>query len=148
MNTSVGFVAVLLAAASFGFWGCESTDPETTPGEDASVDAPVTPEDGSVGPETSVLKCTQVDAPTSCPNPPVRFEDVRTIFGQRCSQPCHFGALNGPWPLVDYEHIASWQLEIRAALLSCTMPPLDGGVGITADEKLAILNWVLCGAQE
>ncbi len=146
--TRLSLAAVALAAAALAFWGCDSTDsggdpPGTGGGAgDSAVDPPA---DGSVDHEGGAT-CVNVAAPTSCPDPPVVFDDVRRIIGQRCSTPCHNGApANGSqWPLMTYEDMEHWENEIRAALLSCTMPPLDAGVGITADEKLAILTWLKC----
>jgi hypothetical protein len=140
--------AALISAAVLGFWGCDSTEAadDDAPasdagGADGSVDPP---EDGSVE-ETSSIACVNVPAPTSCPEPPVRFGDISGIIGQRCATPCHNGTPNGPWALFDYGHVKDWSDLIRAALLSCTMPPLDGGVAITAEEKTAILTWLRCG---
>ncbi|HEY6556120.1 MAG TPA: hypothetical protein VI072_02565 [Polyangiaceae bacterium] len=140
--------AALLAAIVSGFWGCDSTEPgEDTP-RDAGTDSSITPGDADVDQESPLLPCVNVPAPTSCPDPPVRYDDVRGIFGQRCTTPCHNGTPNGPWPFLTYDDAAHWENEIRATLLSCVMPPLDGGVGITADDKLKILTWLRCGVPE
>ena len=92
--------------------------------------------------------CESLEAPTACPDPAPTFADVAPIFGERCVTPCHSGTPNGPWPLSRYEHIFDWQEDIRSHLLDCTMPPLDGGVAITTEERLAILNWIRCGLPE
>jgi hypothetical protein len=92
--------------------------------------------------------CESLEAPTACPDPAPTFADVAPIFGERCVTPCHSGTPNGPWPLSRYEHIFDWHEDIRSHLLDCTMPPLDGGVAITTEERLAILNWIRCGLPE
>ncbi|HVY38604.1 MAG TPA: hypothetical protein VHM31_11735 [Polyangia bacterium] len=89
-----------------------------------------------------------VTAPTSCPDPAPRYADVAPIISQRCAMPCHSGVPNGPWPLTDYEHVADWADTVRADLLDCSMPPADGGVPITADDRTAVLTWIRCGAPE
>ena len=89
--------------------------------------------------------CDPIEAPTACPDPPPTFANVAPIFGERCITPCHSGTPNGPWPLTRYEHVYDWQDDIRSRLLDCTMPPIDGGVPITTDERLAILTWIRCG---
>ncbi|APR81745.1 Hypothetical protein A7982_07094 [Minicystis rosea] len=85
-----------------------------------------------------------VTAPTSCPDPAPTYADVMPILTLKC-QPCHSGVPNGPWPLTDYDHVADWQNEIRTELLACSMPPLDGGVTITDEERMLLLTWVRCG---
>lgn len=89
-----------------------------------------------------------VMAPTECPAPAPRYRDVATIVEQRCATPCHSGVPDGPWPLIDYEHVADWADVVRASLLDCSMPPADGGVSITTNERLTILAWIRCGFPE
>ena len=91
------------------------------------------------------LSCT-VTAPTSCPAPAPHYADVEPISQQRCAGPCHSGIdPAGPWPLTDYEHVADWADVVRANLLDCSMPPADGGVTLSAEDRLAILIWLRCG---
>lgn len=94
----------------------------------------------------SVPVCT-VQAPTACPDPPLRFTDVAPTIMGRCV-PCHYGAADGPWPLVTYANVADWQDVVRATLVDCSMPPLDAGVSMTEAERVAVLTWILCGAPE
>ena len=107
------------------------------PSGDASQDA------GHDGAPSYV--CEPVTPPTECPSPAPTFADVAPIIGERCSGPCHSGTPNGPWPLATYQHVADWQDDIRSRLLTCGMPPLDGGVPITTAERIAILTWIRCG---
>ena len=89
------------------------------------------------------LVCT-VQAPTVCPDPAPHWADVAPIFQNRCVE-CHNGMVGGPWPLMQYQHVADWQDLVRAHVLSCTMPPPDAGVPMTDEERTAILTWILCG---
>jgi hypothetical protein len=88
-----------------------------------------------------------VAPPTVCPDPPLRYGDVSEIFGRRCVS-CHYGAVNGPWPLLTYSHAADWYDIIRSQMIDCTMPPLDSGFTMTTDERIQILTWILCGFME
>jgi uncharacterized membrane protein len=89
------------------------------------------------------LVCT-VQAPTVCPDPAPHWADVAPIFESRCVE-CHNGMIGGPWPLMQYQHVADWQDLVRAHVLSCTMPPPDAGRPMTDEERTAILTWILCG---
>ena len=87
-------------------------------------------------------------APTECPDPPPHYPDVAPIFAARCAE-CHYGAVDGPWPLLDYDHVASWQDTIRDDMLDCSMPPPDLTTAeMPDDERLAILTWIRCGFLE
>ena len=87
--------------------------------------------------------CTIV-APTACPDPAPSYADVEPTFRERCVV-CHMGAADGPWPLTNYGHVASWGPEIRAMLLTCSMPPPEERMPLPNDENLAILTWIRCG---
>lgn len=104
-------------------------------------------EKGPQTPEDAGLAACTVEAPTACPDPPPRYPDVAPIFQARCA-PCHYGAPGGPWPLLQYTHIADWYDTVRAFVLDCSMPPPDGGVSMTNAEREAILTWILCGLPE
>jgi hypothetical protein len=143
MNASARFAAALALLAV----SCNTESDPVAPvhdGGNVQHDAPVADTDAGADAPVS-FNCVAVEAPTACPDPPPRFADVAPIFGSRCVTPCHNGAPNGPWPLVRYEHISDWQDDVRAHLLGCTMPPLDAGIPITAEEKTLILTWILCG---
>jgi len=130
-------VVIFLFAAA-----CSAT-PRETPGPNDSDAAAIT--DGShaaIG--DGHVECF-VTAPTSCPEPPVRYVDVAPVFQQHCVTSCHSGIADGPWPLTDYEHAADWWDIIRATMLNCSMPPIDAGSTITLEERLAILTWLRCG---
>jgi hypothetical protein len=87
--------------------------------------------------------CT-VEAPTTCPDPAPTYADVEPIFRQRCVI-CHMGSANGPWPLTNYGHMSSWRDEIRAMLLTCSMPPPEERTPLPNAENELILQWIRCG---
>jgi len=97
------------------------------------------------GADTTVL--CEVQAPTTCPDPPVRYGDVSAIFSRRCAS-CHYGAVNGPWPLLTYSHAADWYDVIRSYMLDCLMPPPGSGVTMPVEERIALLTWIFCGVPE
>lgn len=81
---------------------------------------------------------------TKCPTPEPTFADVEPIFRRVCRD-CH-ALPGGPWPLESYSDIADWQDVIRDDLLTCTMPPADGGVTLADEDRQLILTWIRCGA--
>jgi hypothetical protein len=104
------------------------------------------------GGDTGSLACP-AEAPTECPTPAVTFGTVEKIFEQRCGSICHNGTTKDPngaliWALSDYDHIASWQDDIRDDMHACLMPPADAGVPITIEERRSILEWIRCGAKQ
>lgn len=105
---------------------------------DGAADSP-----GPSASTTAPVACG-VTAPTACPEPAVTFADVEPIFERRCAV-CHSGDPEGPWPLTEYTHIASWGPEIRGQVLNCTMPPPGAKSAITVVERERILLWIRCG---
>jgi Cytochrome C oxidase, cbb3-type, subunit III len=85
-----------------------------------------------------------VPLPTSCSNPARKYADIAPIFVSGCAT-CHSGVAGGPWPLSDYITISEWADLIRSDLSSCSMPPADGGIALSADDRAAILDWIACG---
>jgi hypothetical protein len=122
--------------------GSDAAIPHPDAGHD---DSGVEPGDGGAhaDAEPPVVQC-EVVAPTSCVEPAPRYADVEPIFERRCIG-CHFGMAGGPWPLTSYPHIASWFAEIRAAMLTCAMPPPDSGMTMPDSERDVILAWLRCG---
>ena len=127
MRRAASAVAILTAVALLGAAGCDRSAGGTT--NDAGA-----------------LVCT-VQAPTACPDPAPHWADVSAIFQNRCVQ-CHNGMIGGPWPLMQYQHVADWSDLVRAMLIDCSMPPPDAGVPMTDEERVAILTWILCGHPE
>ena len=79
----------------------------------------------------------------ACLDPAPKYADVEPIFTTRCVI-CH-GQQPNHWPLNSYGHVASWRDTILGALLTCSMPPSDAGVTLSADESDLILHWIRCG---
>lgn len=109
---------------------------------DAAV-APVEDDAGSSDDDAGIPAACEVTAPTSCPDPPLRYDAVAPIFMQHCAV-CHNGT-DGRWPLTTYQHVADWWAEIRGQLLNCTMPPPTSGVVLPRAERERILAWIRCG---
>jgi hypothetical protein len=85
------------------------------------------------------------EAPAKCPSPiPSYATDIVPIFDEKCNN-CHVGG-TGPWPLTDYESVHDWKVQILQDIESCTMPPLDGGTTLSAEERETVLGWLVCGA--
>lgn len=78
-----------------------------------------------------------------CSNDVPRFAEVQPIFAERCGN-CHEGAKGGPWPLRTYEEIANWSGEVRSQIEQCKMPPPDGDIAMTDEEREATLEWLRC----
>jgi hypothetical protein len=104
------------------------------------------PPDGGTTQDAGELVCT-IQAPTVCPDPTPHWPDVQPIFARRCVM-CHNGMIGGPWPLMQYSHVADWFDVVRAMLLDCSMPPPDAGVYMPDEERTTILTWLLCGYPE
>jgi hypothetical protein len=100
---------------------------------------------GTTTNDGGALAC--VPAPTVCPAPAPTWTDVSPIFQNICVQ-CHNGMIGGPWPLMQYQHVADWRDLVRAMVIDCSMPPPDAGVPMTDEERIAILTWILCGAPQ
>jgi len=88
-----------------------------------------------------------VEAPTSCTNAALRFQDVQPILSQRC-QACHSAAAGISWPLEQYSHVKDWADDVRTDLVNCTMPPPDAGIVMTLEERMTVLTWLRCGHPE
>ena len=109
---------------------------ETDAGKDASTASDAGPDDAFVEP------VCEVTPPTSCPTPPVYYEDIAPIIMERCHS-CHDGK-GEEWPLTTYGHVTAWFNEIRAAMITCSMPPPDAGISMPAEEREKILTWIVC----
>lgn len=137
------FAFVLLLAL-----GCGNTTgalPDTGAVSDGGFEAGPVEDDASVedAPVVDVEVCMAQTPPESCPDPAPTYGDVAPIVQRRCSM-CH-GVGDKTWPLDTYHRLADWYDIVQSMLLDCTMPPLDGGVTMTADERATILAWIQCG---
>jgi hypothetical protein len=143
-----------VASAAACFLGCASADPNPPAAQHGDAGAGhAAALDASSG-DARVDAGTALDAalpipegcpltpPTSCPTPEPHYADVEPIFEERCFA-CHDGT-GEQWGLTSYEHVADWFSEIRAAMIACTMPPLDSGLTIPTSERLLIVQWIRC----
>jgi cytochrome c5 len=89
-----------------------------------------------------------LDAPKTCTAPAPTFAGVTPILNRACAA-CHSSTDGGgPWPLTNYEDVSAWQAIVRYDLVNCTMPPLDGGITISSEDRAALLNWLDCGLKQ
>ena len=103
---------------------------------------------------TSVsLGCLKMDMlPVACPTPPVTYGMVQSVFQTRCVSACHNDRTPDPtkpgmtlWGLTDYEHVKEWTRTIRDTVGNCIMPPVDAGISMTIEDRIAILQFLSCG---
>jgi hypothetical protein len=137
--------SLLIVGCALGLCAaCQNADSDD-PIQPSPVQQTDAPNDAAANEDAPVTPACTVTAPTACPNPPVRYADVVPVF-KRCADACHDGkVVGGPWPLIDYEHVADWYDAVRDQILTCAMPPADAGITLTDDERMLILNWVVCG---
>jgi cytochrome c5 len=136
-------MALLGAHLAVGCGSSSMVEPQLELGLEAGSD-----QDAGSDPTDAVMSAAcSVQAPTVCPDPPPHYAEVAPIFDARCNS-CHSDQSDGPWPLTDYQKIADWFDIVRSSVINCSMPPADAGVGITNDERLAILTWIRCGLPE
>jgi hypothetical protein len=100
------------------------------------------PSGGSAGADTAPRVCA-VTAPTACEDAALVYADVAPVFEARCVS-CHNGT-GGHWPLTTYGHVATWRDTIRAALITCEMPPVESNLDIPTEESELVLAWIRCG---
>jgi hypothetical protein len=110
----------------------------------ASPDGASRGDAGEPSVESALLTSCKVTSST-CEKPAPHYGDVAPILDRSCNS-CHTGIGQAPWALTDYEHVSAWAESIQQDLSMCTMPPLDGGVAMTAADRLEVLDWVQCGA--
>lgn len=147
------FLRIAGAVAMMSIVACaeRSSAPPTPIRDDAAPrDATAAPNEAAVTPDVARIDAAAepacaVEAPTACPVDAPTYGQVAVIIERHCVG-CHWGEPGGPWPLTKYEHIADWSAVVRAHVLACTMPPPGAQVGasMTAQERLAILNWIRC----
>ena len=129
---SSSFVRLLLVSLCITACGSSTSTPEDAGGE--AVDA---------GSEPIAVPCTVV-APTTCPTPLPRYADVKPILVKNC-EVCHDDVPGGPWPLTRYQDVADWYDTVQSDVANCTMPPADSGLEMTDEERVEVLEWLLCG---
>jgi hypothetical protein len=95
-----------------------------------------------------VATCTATMAPSCDDASTPDYAQVTPILEKSCV-PCHPGPAGAPqWPLTAYTDIQPWAGVILDEVCGNTMPPLDGGIPITASDRLTLLDWAQCGAPQ
>jgi hypothetical protein len=141
MRSTVLFVLLCSACSSTEAAG--RVDAGSDPSADVASPPAATAEPDAAAPLMSF--CGQ-PAPSRCPTPkPSYSKDVARILDAKCND-CHVGGAGQPWSLADYQSVDDWRVSILQDILSCTMPPLDGGVALTVEERDVIAGWVACDA--
>jgi len=91
------------------------------------------------------------DLPRSCPNPAPTFSaDVSPLIQKHCAG-CHSADGEEPnRPLINYDSITgsmdATARMVETQLVACAMPP-SNQPPLTAEERQAILGWIVCGAK-
>ena len=117
------------------------------PGPDADVTNPPASPDAQAPIDPTMTFCG-APAPETCPSPkPSYSKQVAPILDAKCNN-CHVGGIDKPWSLADYQSVDDWRISILQDILSCTMPPLDGGVALTTEERDVIAGWIACKAPD
>jgi hypothetical protein len=95
-----------------------------------------------------VASCTALDA-SSCAEPSPSFAtDIQPMLDRACNKSCHnFGNAQALWPLEGYQDVRDWANLIARDVKGCSMPPLDGGVPMSAGDRAKLLDWIECGAK-
>ena len=83
----------------------------------------------------------------SCPDEVPSYEhEIAPLMEARC-QTCHAAKNDaGLWSLGDQESVADWSVTILRQIRSCSQPPPDSGVYLTATERNTLETWLVCGA--
>lgn len=86
--------------------------------------------------------------PKLCPSPSPSFQtDVSPIIQATCVPMCHqpggvaFDRLYGT-----YQNVYKQKQDMLDQVYACNMPPPDGGVTISPNDRLTLLSWFVCGA--
>jgi hypothetical protein len=85
------------------------------------------------------------DLPASCPTPAPTYADVAPIFHAVCNT-CHAPDGQVPEkPLTSYAEVFSRRATVLTTVYGCKMPP-EGALPLRADQRAALLAWLVCGA--
>ena len=102
----------------------------------------------SLAPACGGMDACPNDVPDTCPaTVPSYTNDVAPVIMERCLL-CHApGGQAGDKPLDTYAHLFSRRSAVLNQLAACNMPPA-GEPQPTEDERLIILDWLVCGAPD
>ena len=99
---------------------------------------------GQTSATSTAQGCPAVDASATCQTDGEAFDAILPILQKSCI-PCHdTSAPDAAWPLTTYSNVEAWSGVVEEDILKCAMPPADGGYSITDDERLALVNWMIC----
>ena len=91
------------------------------------------------------------DLPASCPTSgaPSYQATVAAIIADKCDT-CHApGGLDSSLPLTTYNEVFTNRRTVLDQVYNCLMPNTGaGGVALTADERAALLAWLVCGSPD
>jgi hypothetical protein len=94
--------------------------------------------------KSAALACSEVDASATCTDKTLTYETVKPIITRSCL-PCHADEADGNWPLLTYREIADWSDVIASDVIGCAMPPSDQGISLSAEDRLTLIDWFVCG---
>lgn len=78
---------------------------------------------------------------------PTYVRDTAAIVERRCAT-CHYP--DNPFSeavLVEYEALLARRQTLLSRIYACVMPP-EGAPALSASERAALLEWLVCGAAE
>ena len=86
------------------------------------------------------------DLPASCPGAPPSYADqIAPIIQARCAS-CHApGAVEGNHDYTTWVGLYAERGTILSQVYTCAMPQA-GSTPLTASERTAVLDWLVCGA--
>ena len=89
--------------------------------------------------------CTDV-LPDACPTPATTYDGAAAnVVNAKCV-PCHHaGGAASDKPLDTYERVFKRRSAVLNQVNACFMPA-KGGAPLTAEERLTLLTWLVCGA--
>ena len=102
----------------------------------------------SVAPSCGGMDACPNDLPDTCPaDVPSYAGDVAPILSERCLL-CHApGGQVSNKPLDTYNHVYARRSAVLNQVHACNMPP-SGEPQLTEDERIIILDWLVCGAPD
>ena len=87
-----------------------------------------------------------MNVPASCPDASLSYASgIGDTLKTTCS-PCHAaGGVERTVPLTSYTEVSKRLTSVAGQIETCTMPPA-GSPPLSASDRQAILDWIVCGA--
>jgi len=102
--------------------------------------------EGDLGADAVMPTCPPPSSEV-CVGPAPSFANTILPILNRSCNTCHDPNVpGGPWPLNDYADVMAWSLAIADDLVTCEMPPPDGGTTLTESDRQLLFAWLNCGA--